>query len=124
MNVLLTKFLSCLMGFILFQVSNCLWTLDVTVLVIDIKHAEKKNGQFCCCDDNECEDKLNDLDTCMEKCDLVFNVTVSPCTESSISGPCSLFTDQINNAKKFGDNGYYFIFHFTTSSQAKIVRKC
>ena len=47
------------------QVSNCLWTLDVTVLVIDMKHAEQRNGQFCCCDEEDtCAANLTDLGTC------------------------------------------------------------
>ena len=113
-------------GFV-FQVSNCLWTLDVTVLVIDLKHTEKRNGQFCCCDDYDwqCEDSLSALGTCEEgQCDLLLNVTVSPCTEVSNHTPCSVFTDEIMDAKMFGDNGYYFIFHFTTTSQVNNVRKC
>ena len=92
-----------------------------------MKHAEKRNGRFCCCDayDKYCEDSLYELGMCEEgKCDISLHVTVSPCTESSSSGPCSVFTDEIKDANKFGDNGYYFIFHFTTTSQANKVRKC
>ena len=107
--------------------SNCLWKLDVTVLVTDLKLAEKRNGQFCCCDadDKDCEDSLSELGTCAEgQCDLLLSGTVSPCTEVSNHTPCSVFTDEIMAAKMFGDNGYYFIFHLTTTSQANIVRKC
>ena len=95
-----------------FKVSNCLWTLDVTVLVIDMKHAEKRNGEFCCCDKSmQCENSLGELEMCEGNCDLLLNVTVSPCTESRRPGPCSVFTDEIKDAKKFYE--YYFIFHFT-----------
>ena len=82
-------------GFV-FQVSNCLWTLDVTMLVIDMKHAEKRNGKFCCCDedDNKCENNPDDLGRCnKKKCCILFNVTVSPCTDSASLGACSVFTD-------------------------------
>ena len=111
----------------MFQVCNCLWTLDVIVLVIDMKHAEKRNGEFCCCDadQKDCEDSLSALGTCEEgKCDLLLSVTVSPCIESSNHEVCSVVTDEITDAKMFGDNGYYFISHFTTTTQAEIVRKC
>ena len=108
----------------MFQVSNCLWELDVTVLVIDMKHAVKRNEEFCCCDDNDnkCRSSLTELMTCKKDCDMVFNVTVSPCTESTSSGLCSIITEGITNAEKFGDKGYYFIFRFTTTSQANNVR--
>ena len=106
--------------------SNCLWTLDVTVVVIDMKHAEKRNGEFCCCDDDydkNCKKSLSELGMCTEgKCDLLLNVTVSPCTESTSSGPCSIITEGITNAEKFGD--YRYVFYFTTISQANKVRKC
>ena len=107
-----------------FKVSNCVWTLDVTVLVIDMKHAEKRNGQYCCCDvkENVCENSLNEPGMCEGNCDLLLNVTASRCTESTRTGPCSVFTDEIKDAKKF--HGYYFIFHFTTTSQANNVSKC
>ena len=106
------------------QVSFSLWTLDVTVLVIDMKHAEKRNGKFCCCDDDHimCQESLNDLGTCEEgNCDIILSVIVSPCTGSG-SGtgrhwPCSVSTDEIDDAELFGNNGYYFIFHFETKSQ-------
>ena len=107
--------------------SNCLWTLEVTVLMIDLKHAEKRNGEFCCCDDHDddCKNSLSELEACEEgQCDILLSVTVSPCTEISDHGPCSVYTDEIKNAKIFGDNGYYFILHFTTTSQANNVRKC
>ena len=105
--------------------SICLWTLDVTLLVIDMKRAAKRNGKFYCCDDydNHCKDNLYELETCTKaECDLLLNVTVSPCTESTSSGPCSVFTDEIHDAENFGDYGLFF--HFTTTSQANIVRKC
>ena len=105
--------------------SNCLWTLDVTLLVIDMKHAEKTNGHLCCCDvyDKHCVDSLSELGTCEEgNCDRLFNVIVSPCTESTSSGPCSVFTDEIKDANNIGDYGLFF--HFTTTSQANNVRKC
>ena len=105
------------------QVSNCLWTLDVTVVVIDMKHAAKRNGQFCCCDNSydPCQNSISELGTCKEgKCDLVLNVTVSPCTEITSPGPCSIFTDEIKNAQ-VGDYGFFF--HFTMSSKANIVSK-
>ena len=107
-----------------FQVSNSLWTLDVTVLVIDMKHAEKKNGKFCCCDEedmNKCEDYLNDLGKCRKKCDILFYVTVSPCTDSTNPGPCSVVTDDIQDAKNIDDYG--LCFHFTTTAQARNVSK-
>ena len=104
-----------------FQVSNCLWTLDVTVLVIDMKHAEKRTGQFCCCDKDKCEDSLSELGTCNEgECDIVFSVTVSPCTESSSPWPCSVSTVEVKNAENVGNYGYFF--HFTTTAQANNVR--
>ena len=96
------------------------------MLVIDMNHAEKRNGQFCCCD-KECEDSLSELGTCAEgQCDLLLSVTVSSCTESSNHKVCSIVTDEIMDAKMFGNNGsgYYFISHFTTTSQANNVRKC
>ena len=110
-----------------FQVSNCLWTLDVTLFVIDMKHADKRNGKFCCCDekmDNMCEDNLHNLGTCAEgKCDLLLSVTVSPCTESTSPGPCSVSTDEIKKAENIlGDYG--LCFHFTTTEKANNVRKC
>ena len=104
-----------------FQVSNCLWTLDVTVLVIDMKHVEKTFGEFCCCDTSECADSLIELGACEARCDLLLNVTISPCTESTNPGSCSVITDGITNAQKFGDYGYFF--YFTTTSQANNVRK-
>ena len=107
-----------------FQVSNCLWTLNVTVLVIDMKHVEKRNEEFCCCDikDTYCENSLSELGTCKAgKCDIFFNVTVSPCTESMSPGPCSISTDEEMDAEMFGGIGYLFL--FTTTAQANNVRK-
>ena len=104
--------------------SECLWTLDVTVLVIDMKNAAKAYGEFSCCDKGKCAKSLSELGTCGEgRCDLLLSVTVSPCTESTSSAPCSVFTEGIKNAEMFGDYGYYFIFHFTTTSQASNVSK-
>ena len=108
-----------------FQVSNCLWTLDVIVLVIDMKHAEKNDdGEYCCCDEKgpmKCKDSLSDLGMCEErKCDVVLNVTVSPCTESSSLWPCSVSTLVVEDAENLSNYGY--IFHFTTSAQANKVR--
>ena len=96
------------------------------MFVIDMKHAEKREGKFCCCDeknDNMCKDNLHDLGTCNEgKCDLMLNVTVSPCTESTSPGPCSVSTDEIKKPVKIlGDYG--LCFHFTTTEQANNVRK-
>ena len=108
-------------GFV-FQVSSCQWMLDVTVFVIDMKHAKKKDGKFCCCDIDECEDTLSELGTCGKRCDVLFHVTVSPCTDSTSPGPFSVFTDDIQNAKKLDDYG--LCFHFTTTEQANDVRKC
>ena len=71
-----------------FKVANGLWILDVTVLVIDMKHAEKRNEEFCCCDRKKCEDSLSELGTCKEgKCELLLSATVSPCTSPA---PCSI----------------------------------
>ena len=104
-----------------FQVANCQWTLDVTVLVTDLKHAEKRNEQFCCCDKDKCVDSLSELGTCVEgECDIVITVTVSPCSESSSPWPCSVSTVEVKNAENFGDYGYFF--HFTTTAQANNVR--
>ena len=105
--------------------SNCLWTLDVILLVIDMKHAEIDNGEFCCCDndDDPCTKYLNQLVTCTERrCDILFNVQVSPCEENSSSEPCSLSTDEMKNAENIGDYG--LLFHFTTTARANDVRKC
>ena len=110
-------------GFV-FQVSNCLWTLDVTVLVIDMKHAEKRNGQFCCCDQDECENDPNNLGICRKKCDVLFHVTVSPCTDSTSPKPCSVFTDEIEFDRDSDDYIYGYFFHFMTTAQAKKVGKC
>ena len=95
------------------------------MFVIDMKHAEKRNEQFCCCDDSydPCENSLSDLGKCKErKCDVLLKVIVSPCTENTSSGPCSIFTEGITNAEMFGEYGYFF--HFTATSQANKVRKC
>ena len=106
-----------------FQVSNCLWILDVTVLVIDMKHAEMRNGKFCCCDKNKCGNSLSELGMCEEgNCDLLLSATFSPCIESTSPAPCSVFTEVIPNAENFGDYSYFF--NFTTTSQANNVRKC
>ena len=107
-----------------FQVSNCLWMLNVTVLVIDMKHAEKRNEEFCCCDikDTYCENSLIELGMCkVGKCEIFFNVTISSCTESTSPGPCYLSSDEEMDAEKFGDIGYLFL--FTTTEQANNVRK-
>ena len=105
--------------------SNCLWTLNVTVLVIDMKHAKKRNYErFCCCDDinKDCENSLSELGTCEAgNCDIIFNVTVSPCTESTNPGPCSISTDEEMDAETFGGIGYLFV--FTTTAQANNVRE-
>ena len=95
----------------LFKVSKCLWTLDETVLVIDMKQAEKIYGELSCCDNyNSCDNSPSELGTCIEKCDLLLNVTVRPCTECKSLELCFVFNEGITNAKKFGGNGYYLIF--------------
>ena len=108
-------------GFV-FQVSNCQWTLDITVFVIDMKYAEKKDEKFCCCDTDKCEDSLSTLGTCEKKCDILFHITVAPCTDITNPGPCSVFTDDMQNAENIDDYG--FSFHFTTTAPATDVRKC
>ena len=88
------------------------------MLVIDMKHAEKKDGQFCCCDTDICEDSPSELGTCVEgRCDVLFSVTVSPCTDSTSLGPCSA------DAENSGDYIYGHFFHFITTAQAKKVWK-
>ena len=105
--------------------SNSQWTLDVTVLVIDMKQVEKKDGEFCCCDamgmDMDCQESPSEVGTCeVGKCDPLLNVTVAPCTESTSSGPCSVSTVKVKDAETFSDYGYFF--QFTTTAQAKNVR--
>ena len=96
--------------------SNCPWTLDVTVFVIDMKHAEKRGDKFCCCDDGDkdCKDSLSEVGMCEGNCDLLLNVTVSPCTESLSSGPCSVITDEIKDAENFDEYGFFFHSFFTS----------
>ena len=121
MNALLKYIVFIMCNGFVFQVSNSLWTLDVTVLVIDLKHAEKRNGLLCCCDTDNCEETLSELGTCKEReCDIVLSATVSPCTESSSPWPCSVSTDAAEDAEALGDWGY--LFHFTTTVQANNVR--
>ena len=96
------------------------------MFMIDMEHAEKKaNGDFCCCDkDDTCTADLSQLETCEEgKCDILLNVTVSPCTESTSSGPCSIFTNEIHDAENFGDYIYGYMFYFKTTAQAMKVRE-
>ena len=106
-----------------FQVSNCLWTLDVVVVVIDMKHTVKRNEKFCCCgvEGMDCVNNKSDLEMCAEgECDVLLSVTVSPCTESSSPWPCSVPTVEEEDAEALGDCGY--LFHFTNTAQANNVR--
>ena len=112
-------------GFV-FQVSNCQWTLDATVLVIDMKLTVKRNEKFCCCgdNDNKCRSSLAELGTCKRDCDTLFNITISPCSDTASPGPCSVFTDEIKITEKFGNYIYGHLLRFITTAQVNTVRKC
>ena len=110
------------------QVSNCQWTLDVTLhkfeLMYNIERSE--NGKFCCCDDDEtCKKDPSDskLQECpSEECDIYFDVSVTPCNGGMGQGRCSVSTDQIKDMRSnVGDYGYFF--RLTTNAPPDIVSK-
>ena len=72
------------------QPANCQWLLTVDLhQFINIKNAEIRRAQFCCCDMSDCSEELKNLHSCSDSCDTSFIISVSHCL---IPSSCLLFT--------------------------------